>query len=99
VSSCAAGKGLNLTTEELREVETWIAAHLYTKSDPVYTSRTTSAASGVFVRAPNNPEPYKDGAIAIDPSGCVNAALNQLRAGGFWLGKAPSEQTDYKDRD
>ena len=98
VNAAATVKGYILSTVELELIERWLSAHLYTKSDPTYQSRSTAGASGSFVRGPKEPEPYKDAAIAMDPSGCLNSQLNALRAGGFWLGKPPSAQIPYKDR-
>lgn len=92
-------KNITLTSAELEVIETWLAAHFYTKMDPVYTSKSTGGASGSFVRGKTEPEPYKDGAIAADYSGCVNAILNRFFASANWLGKAPSEQIPYWQRD
>jgi hypothetical protein len=99
VNTCATAKGYSLTSDELTDLETAMAAHFYTKSDRVYQSKSTAGASGAFVLDPQNPEPYKSMAIEMDPSGCVSALLNRQRAAGFWLGRPPSEQTDYVDRD
>ena len=99
VVTCAARKAFTHTAQELEVIESWLAAHLYTKSDPTYSSRSTAGASGQFIRDPVTPEPYKDGAIMADVSGCLNAILNRKTAGGFWLGKPPSAQIDYEDRD
>lgn len=98
VIDCATEKGISLTTTEKELLERAMGAHFYTKTDPVYQSRSTLSASGSFVRDPKTPEPYKDMAISLDPSGCVAALLNRQTASGFWLGKNPSEQTDYEDR-
>jgi hypothetical protein len=98
VVTCAAGKRVTISDDELKEIEGWMSAHFYTKSDPVYQSKSTGRASGSFVRNPTTPEPYLDAAIMLDPSGCVVALAKRNVAGGFWLGKAPSEQTAYEDR-
>jgi hypothetical protein len=99
VNTCATAKGYTLTSDELTDIETAVAAHFYTKSDRVYQSKSTMGASGAFVLDPQVPEPYKSLAMEMDPSGCVNALLNRQRVGGYWLGRPPSEQTDYVDRD
>ncbi len=99
VAECATRKGITLSTAELLAIETWMAAHFYTKSDRVYQSKSTAGASGAFVLDPVVPEPYKSAAMEMDPSGCVAALLSRQRAGGYWLGRPPSEQTDYVDRD
>lgn len=99
VYSCSVAKGKTLTTVELEMLERWLAAHFYTKSDPTYSSRSTQGRSGSFIRGREEPEPYKDAAIGLDYSGCLGAILNRKVASGAWLGKPPSEQTDYEDRD
>lgn len=99
VATCATNKGTTLTTAELELVERWLSAHYYTKADPTYTSRSTAGASGQFARNPECPEPYKDGAIDSDVSGCLNALLSRQRAGLAWLGLPPSGQTPYDQRD
>lgn len=99
VATCATAKGKTLTTAELEMIERWLAAHLYTKSDPTYSSRSTAAASGSFIRNPEVPEPYKDGAISVDYSGCLASILGRKTVTAAWLGRAPSDQTDYVDRD
>jgi hypothetical protein len=99
VDTCADARDRSLTAAELKEIETWLAAHFYTKMDPVYASRSTNGASGSFVRDPKTPEPFKDGAMMLDYSGCLGAILEKRIASATWLGKPKSEQTDYEDRD
>jgi hypothetical protein len=83
---CACQKCMALTSVEQELVERWMSAHYYTKMDPVYTSKSTAGASGSFVRGPQEPEPYKDAAINIDVSGCLNAYLKRLTATGRHVG-------------
>lgn len=98
VATCASDKGVPLTTGELTEIEAWLAAWYYTKTDPVYLSRSTAGRSGAFVRGKEEPEPYKDGALALDPSGCLNALLNRRRAMVAWGGKVEADQIDVDQR-
>lgn len=98
VNTCALTKNITLSTTELELLERWMAAHYYTKSDPTYNSRTTEGASGNFVRDPNEPEPYKNAAIDLDPSGCLNSLLKRQRAGGAWMGKTAAEAVNWQDR-
>jgi hypothetical protein len=98
VAKCAADKGFSLNSEELVEIETWLAAHYYTKSDRLYRSRTTASASGAFLFDDKNPEPYKAAAMEMDPSGCVAAVLSGRAVSVDWLGQTLGEQTDYDDR-
>lgn len=99
VATCAAAKGYTLSDALLLEMETWVAAYRYTLNNPVYSSKSTDGRSASFVRDGN---PYKEGALALDPSGCLSVALDPKKAtrpGFSWLGKRPSEATPYTDRD
>jgi hypothetical protein len=98
-ATCATNRGITLSSDELTEIETWMGAHFYTKMDRVYQSKSTNGASASFVLDPKVPEPYKAAAIEMDASGCVAALLAGNRARLSWVGKAPSEQTAYEDRD
>lgn len=102
--TCAAEDDVSFDAEELELIERYVAAYRYTLSDPLYTSRSTSKASGSFQGeqdAAGKPiNRYLKAALDLDPSGCLRELLMPgPRAGGYWLGKAPSEQTDYDQRD
>lgn len=99
VNSDATDKSVTLSTAQLREIETWLAAHFYTKADPVLANKSQGGASGTFVRSQKEPEPYKDMAIVLDVSGSLNALLNRQTASVIWLGKAASDQIPYSQRD
>lgn len=99
VATCATEKGHAQDAAVLKEMETWLAAHYYTKMDPVYTSRSTDGASGSFVRNKDTPEPFLDAAMNLDFTGCLNAIINKKRASVGWMGRPPSEQTPYTERD
>lgn len=102
VNECATQYGETLTSSELRELEAWVAAHCYMCSDQGYTSRNTEGASGQFQgRTDMHLDGTKYGQLAqtLDVSGCLTALGKQQRAFGAWLGRPPSEQTDYVDRD
>ena len=78
-----------LTNDELAQIETALAAHYYTKLDPLYTSKSTSGASGSFI-APgqaNEAERYKDLAINLDYSGALKSILNRQVARAIYLGQ------------
>jgi hypothetical protein len=108
VATCASDRGEPLSAEELELIERWLAAHYYAQVDPTYTSKSTDGASASFMGASGK---YLEGsrfgqvAITLDPSGCLESIVASGDGGGrkvaraFWLGKAPSEQTDYRDRD
>ena len=101
VNTCATGRGLTLTTAELLEIETLLAAHFYQASDQGYTSKGTKGASASFhgqtgMRLEGTK--YGQAALTLDISGCLGS-LGKARARGKWLGRAPSDQTAYEDRD
>lgn len=97
--TCAAEDGTTFSSDELELIEAYLAAYRYTLSDRVYTSKSTSKASGSFLHDKEH-NPYLKGAMDLDPTGCLRQLLsNKYRAGAEWLGKAPSEQVDYEDRD
>lgn len=99
VATCAVDKGIPLNTEELDLIERWLTAYFYTRSDPIYQSKSTGGQSASFVAdAKATTERYKAGAMAVDPSGCLDALLNNLRASTAWLGRNPNTQTDWENR-
>ena len=93
VITCAADKGITHTVAELRLMEMWVAAYLYTISDPIYKSKATADASATFAD-----RSFLDPAKMLDPSGCLNSVMASNRASLDWLGKPISEQIDYVDR-
>jgi hypothetical protein len=104
VATCAADKSLSLTAAELELVERWLAAHFYAVSDKPYASKSTAGASASFhgqTKMYLEATLYGQTASRIDRSGCLAALAAEKRAvaGGFWLGKEPSAQTAYWDRD
>jgi hypothetical protein len=99
ILNCASQRGLPLSSTQQEIVERWLSAYFYTRTDPIYASKTTAGASGNFVSDPElGPERYKQAAIQLDPSGCLNAFLNRRFATQAWLGKNPTSQIDYVDR-
>lgn len=100
VSECASMKGIGLSASELEIIERWLSAYYYTRSDPIYQSKTTGGQSASFVAdSQASTERYKAGAMAVDASGCVKAILNGVgRPRAVWLGKTQSEQTSWTDR-
>ncbi len=99
VITCATAKDYTHTSAELELIERWLAAHYYTRMDPTYTSKSTAGASGSFTSPKDDTERYRQSAIELDTSGCLKAILTRNKATAAWLGKPPSEQTDYVDRD
>ncbi len=102
VNTCATNKGITLSVGELELIERWLAAHCYCMSDQTYASKNTEGAGASFHGQTGlNLDATKYGQMAqsLDYSGCLSAINKRARASGFWLGKAPSSQINYNDRD
>lgn len=102
VVTCATAKAVTLSAVELELIERWLSAHFYCMSDAPYASHSHLGRSasfqgqtGMYLEATK----YGQTAAALDPSGCLVAISKNQRASFSWLGKRPSEQTDYADRD
>lgn len=93
VVTCATAKGITHTVTELRLMEMWVAAYLYTINDPIYKSKATADSSATFMD-----RSYLDAAKMLDSSGCLNSIMSGNRASLDWLGKPLSEMIDYVDR-
>ncbi len=96
VAECATRKGITLSSEELELIERWLTAHFYVQSDATYSSRSTLRASGSFLASQDK---YLQVAYTIDNSGCLQNIIENKSPRMIWLGKRPSNQTDYVDRD
>lgn len=105
VDDRATDNGLTLTSTELELIERWLAAHFYAVSDKPYQSKSTEGASASFAgqtRMYFAATLYGQMAISIDRSGtlfAMGSESGRKSARAVWLGKAPSEQIDYIDRD
>lgn len=102
VAACATAKGKTLNAAELEMIERWLAAHAYALSDQTYASSSAGGASASFHGQTGKgleSTRYGQHAMDIDYSGCVRAVSMKKTAGGFWLGKPPSDQIDYDQRD
>ncbi len=103
VVTCAAAKGITLSSEELQEMECYLAAHFYGHHDQMYQSRSTGKASGSFkgqTAMALDGTQYGQTAKMLDSSGCLNSiSQGQGTAKMYWLGLPPSEQTPYDQRD
>lgn len=101
VNAYAVRKEITISSEELELIERWLAAHYYQQSDRGYSSRSTADASGAFQGQTGmrlESTMYGQTALTLDPSGCL-ADLGKRQPKAIWLGKTPSEQIDYVDRD
>lgn len=97
-----------LTAAQLQDVETWLAAHFYAHRDQLYQSKNTERAGATFQGQTGmglNSTQYGRTAMTLD----VSRGLAKLdaevgtggkrKAGMMWLGKPPSTQIAYEDRD
>lgn len=102
VEACANEDETVLSAAKLAILEMWVAAHCYCMMDPIYQSKNTDGAGATFQGQAGmglQSTRYGQMALSLDPSGCLAAIGMNQSAGGFWMGKRPSEQTDYVDRD
>ncbi len=102
VATCATAKDRALSDDELTELETWLAAHYYTRSDKTLASTSTMGASGSYQGQTGmglQASFYGQSALDMDISGCLKSLTSQSRVSASWTGKPPSEQIDYVDRD
>jgi hypothetical protein len=101
VSTTASSKSITLSDDTLKEIERWLAAHLYVMSDQVLEREVVGRSGGSFQgKTGMNLDASKFGQMAkmLDPSGIL-ATMGKGKARLVWGGKKPSESTDYEDRD
>jgi hypothetical protein len=93
--------GNDLSTATLELIERWLSAHFYAQSDPILQSKSTGRSSGVFqgqtAMGLMNTN-YGQQALLLDASGNLGKR-GKTKATLSWLGKAPSTQIDFADRD
>ena len=87
----------------LFEIETYLAAHFYALRDLQYSEKKTGDASAVFQGRTGmmlESTLWGQQAIVLDLTGFLGSLSKGKSPLSFgWLGKPPSEQTVYKDRD
>lgn len=102
VSSCAANKDVTLSSDELQNIEAWLAAHLYVQSDRTVSTESKGQASGSYqvgqLGRGFDSTQYGQTAIDLDYSGCLNNINKKQRAKALWLGKVTADQIDAADR-
>jgi hypothetical protein len=105
VADCITAKGGTAhSVSRLELIERWLSAHYFKVSDKGYSSRSTEGASGAFdgqTAMYLESTLYGQTALRLDSSGCLEAAGGAggiKTAGAGWMGRPPSEQTDYVDR-
>ena len=94
-----ADTGVNGPAELL---ERWLSAHFYCMMDPNYKSKSTAGASATFQRPIDGTgfesTSYGQMAVAMDYSGALKNISAKQRATMTWLGKPPSQQVPYLQR-
>ena len=95
IVECAAERGQTLSDTQLRVIEAYLAAYFYSGRDPRYTKKKTERAEASFTVPV-----YWEMAKRLDTSGCLDSfGRDQHYIEFAWLGKPPSDQIDYVDRD
>lgn len=93
---------ITFTATELELIERWLAAHCYCQTDLLYQSKSTGGASASFQgQTAMHLESTRYGQMAmdLDYSGVLATINKRQVAQMYWLGKPPSSQIDYEDRD
>ena len=99
--TCATRKSITILSTEAELMERALAAHFYMQSDKGYQSRTTAGASASFQGQTGmrlESSDYGQMAMNVDPSGCLENMNKRQVASGAWLGKPPSAQIPYDQR-
>ena len=102
VVTCATAKSITLTDTELELIERWLSAHCYVQNDQTLASKSTGGASGsAHGQTGLNLDSSRYGQMAktLDYSGCLAAIDKRAVARLNWVGKRPSAQTPYVERD
>ncbi len=86
----------------LAEIETYLAAHFYALFDQQYSRKKTGDASGEFQGKTDmrlDSTQWGQMALTLDVTGYLRGASEgRHKVSLGWLGKPPSEQTLYRDR-
>lgn len=99
IAECAEENGTTLSATKLELIEAWLSAYFYALMDKPFVRKQTADASAEFQVAKDRSNNYLQGAMSLDPTGCLAALSSGNNAQAYWLGKPPSEQIDYVDRD
>lgn len=102
VSACAATRGATVSSTTLELIERNLAAHFYLLADQVAKEKVTGDAEVKFQGETGkglDGTQYGQTAMTLDHSGCLASMSKGRVASVMWLGKAPSDQIDYVDRD
>ncbi len=92
-----------LSSDDLLQIETFLAAHFYCVNDPLYMSRSTQGASGSFQRGQAKSgfasTDYGNQAMDIDWSGVLKNINLQQFASGSGMGHHPRQLEAWGDDD
>ena len=91
-----------LTAALLKQIELYLAAHFYSHRDQLFSEKKSMDASAVFqgeTAMGLRSTQYGQAAVDLDVSGTLAKLGKGKKLAVTWLGKPPSEQTDYVDRD
>ncbi len=84
IATCASAKNKTLTSSQLTDIETWLAAHLYSIRDQPYASKSTGQASASFQGKTGmylDSTHWGQTAMLLDTSGCLSIMNSDLKAG------------------
>ncbi len=93
-----------LDANDLKEIETWLAAHLYAHRDQLLTSKSTSGASGSFQGQFGmlfESTQYGQTAMLLDITMYLAKLQQQIKDGGkktlgmVWIGSTEQEYESY----
>lgn len=102
VYECAFDKGVTLSATRLELIERWLAAHFYKLSDKGFASSSQQGASASYDGQTGmgfDATLYGQTASRLDSSGCLENLDKTQEASLDWLGKPPSTQIPYDQRD
>jgi hypothetical protein len=97
VAGLSGQRGMQLTSDELLEVETLLAAHFYCMTDKPLQQKSTEGASGAFQGQTGKgfeATMYGQAALRLDWSGSLEAIDKRKIARCFWGGVTPDELDD-----
>lgn len=98
----AAQKNKSMPAPQLELIERWLSAHMYCMNDRVFASKSQGGASASFAGSLSegfDATLYGQTAQRIDTSNCLTNIDKKQYASMTWLGKPPSAQIPYNNRD
>lgn len=102
VSTAAAARSVTVGSALLERIECFLSAHFYAHADQLFSEKETERARGIFQGKTDmglNSTQYGQTAMVLDISGYLASLSKGQIPAVAWLGKPPSEQIAYVDRD